>query len=77
MEGPAVPEGAKRGSDTQARERSWVEATVWTQRMLAALDNGVKGGKWYSLMDKVYRKETLWRAWLRVQSNAGAAGVDG
>ena len=23
----------------------WVEASVWTERMLAALGNGVKGGK--------------------------------
>ena len=28
---------------------SWVEASVWTKPMLAALDNGVKGGKWFSL----------------------------
>jgi hypothetical protein len=25
---------------------SWVEATVWTDRMLAALGNGVRGGKY-------------------------------
>ena len=24
---------------------SWVETTIWTEGMLAALDNGVKGGK--------------------------------
>ncbi len=24
----------------------WVEASVWTERMLAALGNGVKGGKY-------------------------------
>ena len=29
------------------------EAGVWTKRMVSALENGVKGGKWYSLMDKV------------------------
>ena len=29
----------------------WVEAAVWTVRMLAALVNGVKGGKWFSLME--------------------------
>ncbi len=71
--GSRVPEKAKRDSDAH----SWVDTTVWTERMLAALGNGVRGGKWYSLMDKAYRKETLWNAWLRVQSNAGAAGVDG
>jgi RNA-directed DNA polymerase len=44
--------------------------------MLAALENGVKGGKWYSLMDKVYRLTTLQAAWKKVASNKGAAGVD-
>nr|VFK24412.1 MAG: hypothetical protein BECKLFY1418C_GA0070996_11772 [Candidatus Kentron sp. LFY] len=38
--------------------RSELEASVWTERMLAALENGVKGGKWYSLMDKVYSLKT-------------------
>ena len=45
--------------------------------MLAALANGVKGGKWFSLIDKVYRKQTLKAAWHKVKDNAGAAGVDG
>ena len=45
--------------------------------MLAALANGVRGGKWFSLIDKVYRKETLEAAWHKVRDNAGAAGVDG
>ena len=30
------------------------EAGVWTERMLSALVNGVKGGMWFSLMDKVF-----------------------
>ena len=54
----------------------WVEASVWTERMLAALGNGVKGGKWYSLIDKVYNPRTLKAAWKKVASNRGAAGVD-
>jgi RNA-directed DNA polymerase len=45
--------------------------------MLAALKNGVKGGKWFSLVDKVYRAETLKAAWQKVAANGGAAGVDG
>jgi RNA-directed DNA polymerase len=45
--------------------------------MLAALEKGVKGGKWFSLIDKVYRLETLERAWQRVASRGGAGGVDG
>ena len=45
--------------------------------MLAALGNGVRGGKWFSLIDKVYRPQTLKAAWHKVKGNAGAAGVDG
>jgi RNA-directed DNA polymerase len=44
---------------------------------LAALGNGVRGGKWFSLIDKVYRPQTLKAAWHKVKGNAGAAGVDG
>ncbi len=55
---------------------SWVEASVWTDRMLAALGNGVQGGKWHSLIDKVYASRTLWAAWKRVAANHGAAGID-
>jgi RNA-directed DNA polymerase len=54
-----------------------VEAAVWTERMVAALENGVQGGRWYSLMDKVYAPATLAAAWARVRANGGAAGVDG
>jgi RNA-directed DNA polymerase len=73
---PAVPERATQGAETWGREWSWVEASVWNERMLAALENGVKGGKWFSLIDKAYRAETLKAAWKRVQVNGGAAGVD-
>jgi len=45
--------------------------------MVSALDNGVKGGRWYSLMDKVYAPVTLMAASGRVRANGGAAGVDG
>jgi RNA-directed DNA polymerase len=71
----AVPYGATRGAE--ARDWSWVEAAVWTERMVSALENGVKGGRWYSLMDKVYAPATLAAAWDRVLGNRGSAGVDG
>ena len=74
---PVVPERAIQGAETLGRDWSWVEATVWSERMLAALGNGVKGGRWFSLIDKVYRIETLKVAWQKVKGNAGAAGVDG
>jgi RNA-directed DNA polymerase len=54
-----------------------MEASIWTDRMVSALDNGVKGGKWFSLIDKVIRPATLEIAWQRVARNKGAAGVDG
>src|SRR5271157_4923741 len=65
---------AKQGAE--ARDWSWVEASVWTDRMLSALENGVKGGVWYSVMDKVYAPATLAAAWAKVRANGGAAGVD-
>jgi RNA-directed DNA polymerase len=67
---------AKQGVEAHGCDWSWVEATVWTERMLSALGNGVKGGKWFSLMDKMARPATLEAAWLKVASNKGAAGVD-
>ena len=74
---PAVPQRATQGAETHGRDWSWVEASVWNERMLAALENGVKGGKWFSLIDKVYRAQTLKAAWQKVEANRGAAGVDG
>src|SRR5687767_8829371 len=70
---------AKQGAETpRGSDRwTWVEAGVWTERMLSALGNGVTGGKWYSLIDKVYAPATLELAWTKVQANEGAAGVDG
>jgi RNA-directed DNA polymerase len=70
----AVPARAKQGAEV--RDWSWVEASVWTDRMVSALENGVKGGRWYSLIDKVCAPATLEAAWERVWDNAGAAGVD-
>jgi RNA-directed DNA polymerase len=54
-----------------------MEASIWTERMVSALVNGVKGGKWFSLVDKVNRPTTLEAAWRKVARNQGAAGVDG
>jgi hypothetical protein len=44
--------------------------------MLATLETGVKGGKWFSLVDKVWREENLRTAFERVAANKGSAGVD-
>ena len=70
----AVPE-AKQAGEVRARW-AWVEPEVWTDRMLTALEQGVKGGKWFSLIDKVHSKRNLRSAWQSVRANKGAAGVD-
>jgi len=64
-----------QAGDIRARW-AWVEPTVWTDRMLTALENGVKGGVWFSLIDKVHRMENLRAALRRVAANGGAPGTD-
>jgi RNA-directed DNA polymerase len=44
--------------------------------MLTALDKGVRGGRWHTLIDKVYAERTLRTAFARVKANRGAPGVD-
>jgi RNA-directed DNA polymerase len=75
---PGLPEGAREAEEAQRRQErwGWAEPGVWTDRMLATLEEGVKGGRWFSLVDKVYAERTLRLAWERVQRNHGAAGVD-
>ena len=70
-----VLEGAKQTGETPDRW-SWVEPSVRTERMRTALDNGVKGGKWFSLVDKVYQRKNLEAAFRKVKRRRGAAGVD-
>ena len=48
-ESVTVPEKAKQTESTPS-EWAWVDRAIWTERMLAALGNGVKGSKWFSLI---------------------------
>lgn len=73
---PRAVRELERGGQIRARW-SWVEPSVWTDRMLEALEQGVKGGKWHSLIDKVYREESLRAAWKQVEQRKGGGGVDG
>ncbi|MBK8067676.1 MAG: group II intron reverse transcriptase/maturase [Rhodanobacteraceae bacterium] len=75
-EAAAVIAGSKQVASNRPEDWAWVDRTIWTERMLAALGNGVRGGKWFSLIDKVYRPATLRSAWQQVLVNRGAAGVD-
>lgn len=54
----------------------WVEASIWTDNMLLALENGVKGGRWFSLIDKARKPMNLISAWEDVRRNKGAGGID-
>jgi len=75
---PGTTQAGKTSVKTARRARwAWVEASVWTDRMLAALEYGVKGDVWFSLMDKVYHPGNLWSAWAKSAANDGAPGVDG
>jgi len=70
-----VPAGAKQAGEVRTRW-GWAEPRVWTDRMLTALEEGVKGGKWFSLIDKVVSPKLLLRAFEQIKANSGAAGVD-
>src|ERR1700720_5045300 len=69
-----VPETATQGGEVRARW-AWTEPAVWTERMLTALEEGVKGGVWFSLIDKVFKPGSLRAAFAKVKANQGAAGA--
>ena len=54
----AVPERAPQDGETRARW-TWVETEVWTERMLATLETGIEGGKWFRLIDKVWSPKNV------------------
>ena len=55
----------------------WAQHVVWTDRMLETLlENKVRGGKWHTLIDKVYAPLNLYAAACKVTGKKGAAGVD-
>ena len=67
---------ARQGGEAQHPHWVWAERAVWTERMLTALETGVKGGVWFSLMDKLFSERTLLASAHRVVVNKGAPGVD-
>jgi RNA-directed DNA polymerase len=72
---PGPRERTKPAEDVRLRW-SWTEPSVWTNRMLTALEQGVKGGRWHTLIDKVIRDGNLAASFARVAANQGAPGVD-
>jgi RNA-directed DNA polymerase len=83
---PGVPR-AKQGREA-APQWEWTEASVWTERMLATLhppqycyggrvERGIKGGKWFSLIDKVWKMENLQSAVQKVAQGKSEKKADG
>lgn len=70
-----MPERAPQVGEIRARW-AWVEAEVWTERMLATLETGIEGGKWFRLVDKVWSLKNLERSLEKVVAKGGSAGID-
>lgn len=47
------------------------------QKALADKAKGDPAFRFYSLYDKIYRRDVLWVAWERCQANGGSPGIDG
>jgi RNA-directed DNA polymerase len=71
----AVPATAPQDGEIRARW-AWVEPVVWTERMLATLETGIEGGKWFRLVDKVWSPKNLECSLQKVVAKGGSAGVD-
>lgn len=75
MKLPGVPK-AKQGREVPEKWE-WTEAEVWTERMLATLERGITGGKWYSLIDKVCKMTNLQQAVKKVAQGKSEKKADG
>jgi len=74
---PASNRVSRRFSGDDLTHWAWTEPSIWTNPMLATLEHhGVRGGKWHSLIDKVYNPANLFSAHREVAANKGAPGVD-
>jgi RNA-directed DNA polymerase len=68
-----------QAGETPARRDPWpwVERCVWTEAMLSRLASGESDHRiWFRLWDKIYAPANLQRAFQKVWSKGGSAGVD-
>ncbi|MCK6500215.1 MAG: group II intron reverse transcriptase/maturase [Nitrospira sp.] len=70
--------------ETQAKQAggirdrwSWIEHSIWTDRMLTRLEQSEPTTVWFGLWDKVCATRNLQAAFWAVWRNDGAPGVDG
>ena len=71
-----VPARAPQEGEIRARW-AWVEPEVWTERMLATLETGIEGGKWFRLIESIgaYTRGRL-RSILRKREGKKGRGRD-
>lgn len=68
-------EEPKQGGEAQ-KQKPRVEPKVWSERMLATLETGIEGGKWFALNDKVSSEKNLSLSVDKVVKKGGSAGID-
>lgn len=73
---PAKVAEPRPAGETNRASAPWVESSVWTDRMWTALQDGVRGGRWHSLSDKVWKRKNLENAFRKVSRNGGCPGID-
>src|SRR6266702_1131452 len=59
-----------------AKERSFLDPVRALQHTLYRAAKADPGRRFHTLMDKVLRRDVLWRAWVAVRANDGAPGID-
>ena len=68
--------GGKREGMPEADKSLEVDKVGELQRKLYVCAKKSKTRRFHALYDRIYRSDVLWKAWIRVRSNKGAAGVD-
>jgi len=69
-------EGGKREGMPETDKSLAVDKVRELQRKLYVCAKKSKTRRFHALYDRIYRSDVLWKAWIRVRSNKGAAGVD-
>ena len=68
--------GGKREGMPETDKSPEVDKVRELQRKLWVCAKQSKTRCFHALYDRIYRSDVLWKAWVRVRSNGGAAGVD-
>ena len=66
----------KREGMPETENNPVVDKVRELQRKLWMCAKQSKTRRFHALYDRIYRSDVLWKAWARVRSNGGAAGVD-